>query len=777
MRFTFLLASCCFANIVLADPTPTPLLPLPKPEVKPRPATKGAAEPEPPVEIRAAVPAKPAVQVRSANLQNTKANDLAPLGAKEQKIVQSLPTMSEEQLRELAELYSRVGNKLMTGVLVAELTRRNPKDDTISSLMGEARADGNDANDDPEADRAEELYISGKVGEAAAILTKLKATKYRGKAFPHQQDLAYALLESGQEEAAKAAFRELLKSPLSSAEEKSDAGRSLASMALEALQAKGQAALTARDARRALEVAEELLKQNPNDPDGVALKAGAMSLTGHAKDAIAYLMDLKLHAGAGPFLHQMTLADAYSDAKLPDAAESAYQEILDQPGYNKAERAEATENLKNLRRDRLVAAGESALNRGNFVKAEEIAKLLESERPVHPDAKAFRASILNKQGRFTESLAILEAMRADPKHSFEANSEIAEAYMKTGRWKEAAEQYSIAENDYRNDDSSRFDAAGLTRELRSRYRPTAGSIYEAESGAEGTIWRNSTEFSSGIMGNGNVLITRSVWDQVHLTGDRSISRQDADRYQAELAYRRIISNGFFGEVSVGASDNDVVYGAKLGQYESKGMGWELSYRGNERATDSLQLEALNGRQNALTAFMSTHFSKRFYLDARVFFRQVSVQNHDLGQGWGLDMNIGCTLLEETQRRPELQVAYFNEVSFFNTKKLPATFTDKNGRRGFVGDLGDQLIDSGINRHGIILTLSKQLNHNVNAYIYGGVSYEFENQEVEGRLGAGIEAYLAPNATFNIGIDYSTSGNAGNRGSDVISGTVGVKMSF
>jgi outer membrane autotransporter protein len=88
-----------------------------------------------------------------------------------------------------------------------------------------------------------------------------------------------------------------------------------------------------------------------------------------------------------------------------------------------------------------------------------------------------------------------------------------------------------------------------------------------------------------------------------------------------------------------------------------------------------------------------------------------------------------------------------------------------------------LIDQGINRHGVILTLSKQLNARVNAYIYGGVSYEFESGEAEGRAGAGVEAYLAPNTSLNIGVDYTTSGNAGNRGNDVLSGTVGVKMSF
>lgn len=109
--------------------------------------------------------------------------------------------------------------------------------------------------------------------------------------------------------------------------------------------------------------------------------------------------------------------------------------------------------------------------------------------------------------------------------------------------------------------------------------------------------------------------------------------------------------------------------------------------------------------------------------------------------------------------------------------MGANFTERYGRKGIGGRLEDSLIDRAINRHGVIITLTKQITHRVSAYVYGGVSYEFENHELEGRAGAGIEAYLAPNTTLNVGLDYTTSGNNGNRGNDVLTGTVGVKMSF
>ena len=737
-----------------------------------------AAEAQPKVEIRPAVPEgdKPKLQIRSANFKNPKGAATPSLGPNEQKIITSMKDMRVEQVRELAELYSRIGNPVMTGILVNELTRRDPKDPTIEALT--ADPNNGSGEEDPEATRAQELIMSGKNAEGASVLQKLKVTKYKGRSFPYLQDLAYALLESGQEESAKATFNELIRSTSAAPEEKADASRSLASLALEALQRKGQAALTARDTRRALQVADQMLAKNPQDPDAVELKASALSMMGRGREAIAWLQDLKLKSSKSPFPHQKVLAEAYYDAQLLDSAEEAFQEIIDHPKSTGEDRADARARLRALRVDRLIARGESALNKNKIAEAEAIARELESEVPVSPDARAFRAAILNKQGRFLEAGAILERLRQEQVREFDANAELANSYMNTGRWQDAAEQFEIVENNPKNDDISRFDAARLRREMLSRYRPTISSKYDAESGAEGTVWRAGGEVSSGIIGDGNMFILRTEWDQIHLAGARALARQDAERFQAELAYRRVVSSGFFGEVSIGGSDNDVVYGGKVGRLEGGSkLAWELSFKGNDRATDSLALEALNGRQNTLQLYLGTHFSRRFYLDARAFFRQVHVQNHDLGQGWGLDMNIGCTLVEETMRRPELQIAYFNEISYFNTRELPADFVQRNTRRGFAGNLSDQLIDRGINRHGIQLTLSKQLNHRVSAYIYGGVSYEFEIGQAEGRAGAGIEAYLAPNTTLNIGVDYTTSGNTGNQGSDVISGTVGVKMSF
>ena len=726
---------------------------------------------EPAVEIRAAAPKE---QIRSAALPSVKSK-ASPLGTNEQNIVKNLPSMNTEQLREMAEVYTRVGNQRMAQMLIGELTRRDPKAADLATL--EADLLPSEAEDDPEANRAQELFAAGKPGEAATVLQRLKAEKYRGKTFRYQQDLAYALAESGQEAAAQTAFQELLRNGVATAEEKTDARKTLASMALEAMMAKGQAALTARDARRAMEVANQLLAKNPQDADGMALKVGAMSITGHGAEAIQMLETLRSQAGSTLFVHQKTLADAYYDAQQIDAAEAAYKVVLANNAYSAEDRGEARARLADMHRERLITQGERFLRSGKTSKAEAVLAQLELERPVHPDTQTFKAAVLNKQHRYAEARELLESMLKDARRPFDANVELGDSYANTGNWSGAAAQYAAAENDPKNPPLERFDAARTGREMLSRYRPTVSTNYDAESGAIGNVWHTATEGSTGDVGGGNVFLVRANWDQVYLQGARSIARREADRFQAELAYRRLIANGFFGEASVGGSDDDVVYGAKVGHYERPGMAWELSYRGNDRATDSLELEALNGRQNVVQFYLGSRFGRRFSLDSQIFWRQITVGGQSLGQGWGMEVNAGYTLLEETARRPEFAINYINEISYFSRKSMGEEFTQRYGRKGLVGRVEDTLIDRAINRHGIIITVAKQFTHRVSAWVYGGWSYEFEITGLEGRAGAGLEAYLTPTTTLTAGVEYTTSGNNRNRGDSVLSGNLGVRYSF
>jgi len=204
----------------------------------------------------------------------------------------------------------------------------------------------------------------------------------------------------------------------------------------------------------------------------------------------------------------------------------------------------------------------------------------------------------------------------------------------------------------------------------------------------------------------------------------------------------------------------------------------LRFRSNDRATDSLLLMALGGTQDSIAFNYHRRLGERWYVDAKLGWRRVEIDSLELGEGIDLDFRLVYTLLEEREGHPGVTVGYFADVQHLNRNRLPDNFAQElmlYARR--EDDPADALIDDRINRHGLLLTLSKQFTARWSGFIYGGVAYEFEDSRTEGLAGAGVAAYLNRNTTLIIGVDYSSSGNAANKGEDVVTGSVKVRVSF
>jgi hypothetical protein len=128
--------------------------------------------------------------------------------------------------------------------------------------------------------------------------------------------------------------------------------------------------------------------------------------------------------------------------------------------------------------------------------------------------------------------------------------------------------------------------------------------------------------------------------------------------------------------------------------------------------------------------------------------------------------------------PEVAAVYFAQFQDFDRRQLPDRLLQQvqcYARR--QEDPADALLDDRIHRHGLLLRASKQFGSRWSGFLYGGVAYEFEDHRAEGVAGAGITAYLNDSTTLFFSVDYSTSGNAANKGRDVISGSAGLRISF
>ena len=166
-----------------------------------------------------------------------------------------------------------------------------------------------------------------------------------------------------------------------------------------------QSPAATRRSEAAVKAAAQRAKKDPYDAQAVSAQAAALCAAGRAREAVDYLMDLKVKY-ADFFPHQLALADAFAAARnFPDAT-AAYQVVMDDKTYPPAEQQAARDRMKAMTRDSRLIQGEQAVRTNNPAAARRV--LAELQSPAgDQDAAALEAAVLSKEGKYAEARALL----------------------------------------------------------------------------------------------------------------------------------------------------------------------------------------------------------------------------------------------------------------------------------------------------------------------------------------------------------------------------------
>ena len=539
-----------------------------------------------------------------------------------------------------------------------------------------------------------------------------------------------------------------------------------------------QTPAAAQKNKAALAAVEQKASKDPHDARAVAARATALSVAGRAREAVDYLMDLKVQY-VDFFPHQLALADAFAAARMFADAAAAYQVVVEDKTYGPEQQQAARERSQTMGRDRTLIAGEHAV-RSNDPAAARRALMELKAPPGDLDAAALEAAVLSKEGKFAEARMLLNKVARTGWQSrtmAEARLALAEAQAKVGAWGPAGADFRAVQRDATLSNPQQHRAAQMSREMLARVAPTVTHTVRGTTQHEGELWTSGIEVSSGAFGDGrNILYLRGIWDEIGLGHQQVISRADLDRWQAELAWRRLTHSGFYGELSAGAGDEGGVFGAAIGRDDNPA--WQLSLRSGDRATDSLLLLALGGTQDSISFRYHRPLAERWYLDTSLTWRRIEIESNDIADGITLDFRLVRTLLEESAGRPGVTLAYFAQIQDMDRRRLPDDLLCRTQLYGVrLHDPFDALVEDRINRHGLVLTASKQFGARWSGFVYGGVSYEFNDERAAALAGAGLTAYLKENTTLTFGVDYSSSGDGVNEGDGSITGVIKVRVSF
>ena len=130
-------------------------------------------------------------------------------------------------------------------------------------------------------------------------------------------------------------------------------------------------AIKNRHPKEAMFYTEQLMAVNPSTKAKV-LRASALSLAKRPAEAVPILQRLKAENKEEIFPQQVDLSFALLESGRTDAAKSAFEEIVNTPGYSPDIVAEAESQLAGIHFNQLVAHGDRAIENDDLETAREI---------------------------------------------------------------------------------------------------------------------------------------------------------------------------------------------------------------------------------------------------------------------------------------------------------------------------------------------------------------------------------------------------------------------
>lgn len=297
-------------------------------------------------------PDKPEPQEKPAELSSS---DLPSDDA----ILNRLPELSTDYVRDLLGIYARLNNEEMISKLSDEIRRRDPDGadpQTDAELARDAMNLGGNEPPSPHEimeNKIDTLITAKKYPEVIAFMEKERTTTFKGKTFPFEIELGDSYASQGNLSAAREAYTRAQNGKGTSAANKALAQKALVELdKLEAVLA-GYELIKERKHAEALKRAEELRAKYPKDVEVQLFYAQALVPNYHYLEALPMLEDIKAkHYKGQPFPGEDALAESFRAVGRFDDALKSYTALATDTTVPAHVREEAETALREVSHER-----------------------------------------------------------------------------------------------------------------------------------------------------------------------------------------------------------------------------------------------------------------------------------------------------------------------------------------------------------------------------------------------------------------------------------------
>jgi tetratricopeptide (TPR) repeat protein len=522
------------------------------------------------------------------------------------------------------------------------------------------------------------------------------------------------------------------------------------------------------DPAAALEIAETALRNSPAHEGAICLKYEALAKAGRNPEAIAFLQLQQANFAGKTFPWANDLADALEDSGRGAEAEQLYKQVAGDPNATADARKEASENLVRIEKEHRLKEVDRFVETEQPKLARPLVDGLAIDYPADPDVRLRQARVLLLEGSNAPAVEVLQDLKKLTLKAgtpFPGQIDLAQAYSRMERLSDANLAYHEILTTKGYDPADLAAARAAAQALQPSVAAALEPSVEFLKVQEGTAFRQAV-LARTKLGNPWRAWAWSRHDDISLTDRQWLKSDQADRFEGGAALEFRPGNGFAAAAGVGGHEDGIMV---LGSVNFQGTlgraGIDAAFA--ERASDSLALELLNGRQNRVTLSLQNASGGWVDLMAAFYVRQLEIDGNKLGEGHGLRVEATHPLIKGNDKgSAEWRIGYAGEYHSFKATGGSIGLLEKYASGKLAGTEVNDLADPEVNVHGFVTSLEGHWGEDFDWSLSAGVSYDFEGAGTEISARAGVQWQLTPSLALSGAVSYNSSGRAANTNGDV-----------
>jgi len=404
----------------------------------------------------------------------------------------------------------------------------------------------------------------------------------------------------------------------------------------------------------------------------------------------------------------------------------------------------------------------------------------------------FIAAAESLLGHHARAQGILDTMRATlfRNKEFPYKVDLASTARLSGDWRTALAGYKELLDDRQLAPALREDARRIIDEIYREQLPRLNLAADYQSlFSTGEILRTDASWESPLTNRIRLRVNLHR-DDLHQKPDGAARSIYDSRMEGTVGFDAHVVQSWHLSAAVGGSGAGFLAAAELRRRITTTRSWFVGAGYNQRATDSLALEILDGRQSRAYAGFDWTLDDEsdWRVSATSSARIVTVDNAILGNGWGLEWQVERVLMRDPVN---IRLAYVGQYSRFDTTatdpEIVQPLFDPGSTaaeevaaldaEGILAGSPETLIDPEINYQGLTLAARRDILPQWTIEAIGIFGYYFDSSQTN--YGGYIKNIWRPRKSIELQVNagYLSNGTQSNTGSQVFELSLALQMLF